>query len=376
MGRYHGPMRTPPACGIPASLPADEDARLDALASYAILDTLPEQAYNDLVGLAAQVCGVPTALISLIDEQRQWFKARVGLDVSQTPREQAFCAHAILRPDDVMEVPDATQDPRFAGNPLVTADGGIRFYAGAPLVTPSGAALGTLCIIDRVPRRLTPAMAEALRALARQAVRLLELRRTLAALETLNQALRERQQQLEATQRRLDLANRELAEQSLTDALTGLKNRRAFDRLLAEEAARVERARSSVALILLDIDNFKPFNDEFGHVSGDEALRQVAEILQAQVRPYDHVARYGGEEFAIILPDCDLPQAEAMAERIRSEVEGHAWPLRPVTISLGVAACRSVRASTSVVECADKALYQAKERGRNCVVAAEAPSAS
>ncbi len=372
MGRYHGPMQIRPACGIPAPLPTDEDARLRALASYSVLDTPPEEAYNDLVQLAAQVCGVPVALISLIDDQRQWFKARIGMEVPQTPREHAFCAHAILRPDDIMEVPDATQDPRFAANPLVTAEGGIRFYAGAPLVTPAGAALGTLCIIDQVPRRLTPAMAQALKALARQAVRLLELRRALAELESLNQALRERQQQLEATQRRLDLANQELAEQSLTDALTGLKNRRAFDRLLAEEAARVERVRSSVALILLDIDQFKPYNDEFGHVSGDEALRQVADILQAQVRPYDHVARYGGEEFAIILPDCELAQAVAMAERIRSEVEAHAWAQRPITISLGVAACRSVRESISVVEHADRALYQAKEGGRNRVVAADA----
>lgn len=369
------PMHSLPACGVAANLPANEGARLQALASYSVLDTPPEEAYNDLVQLAAQVCGVPVALISLIDEQRQWFKARVGMEVPQTPREQAFCAHAILRPDDILEVPDATQDPRFAGNPLVTAEDGIRFYAGAPLVTPTGAAIGTLCIIDRVPRRLTPAMAEALKALARQAVRLLELRRAMAELESLNQAMRERQAQLEATQRWLDLANQELAEQSLTDALTGLKNRRAFDRLLAEEAARVERVHSSVALILLDIDNFKPFNDEFGHVSGDEALREVADILQAQVRPYDHVARYGGEEFAIILPDCDLSQALALAERVRSEIEGHAWALRPITISLGVAACHSVRASTSVVECADKALYQAKEGGRNRVVAAEADPA-
>lgn len=342
--------------------------RLQSLESFRILDSLPEQSYDDIVTLASHICGVPIALISLIDSERQWFKAKVGVEVQQTPREQAFCAHAILNPADIMEVPDATLDPRFANNPLVTGEPSIRFYAGAPLVTPSGSALGTLCIIDRVPRRLTPPMAKALKALARQVVRLLELRRALDELETLAQAQQERQQQLEATQKRLDQVIIELAQQTMTDSLTGLKNRRAFDQILREDSSRMARTQSSLALILLDIDGFKAFNDEFGHVSGDEALQQLARVLQAQARAYDRVARYGGEEFAIVLPDTSMAEALGVAERIRQEVQDAHWPHRPVTVSLGVAAARASQDSLTLVARADKALYQAKATGRNCVV--------
>jgi len=358
-------------CGISAQLPVDEVTRLQALESFRILDSLPEQSYDDIVTLAAHICDVPVALISLIDSERQWFKAKVGVEVQQTPREQAFCAHAILNPADIMEVPDATLDPRFANNPLVTGEPGIRFYAGAPLVTLSGSALGTLCIIDRVPRRLTPPMAKALKALARQVVRLLELRRALAELETLAQAQQERQQQLEVTQKRLDQVIFELAQQTMTDSLTGLKNRRAFDQILMEDSSRMVRTQSSLALILLDIDGFKAFNDEFGHVSGDEALQQLARVLQSQARAYDRVARYGGEEFAIVLPDTSMAEALGVAERIRQEVQDAHWPHRPVTVSLGVAAASASQDSLTLVARADKALYRAKQTGRNRAVRAD-----
>ena len=162
-------------------LPANETLRLAALKSYQILDTAAEAAYDDIVQVASFICQTPIALVSLIDKDRQWFKARVGLDTTETARELAFCAHTILQKDTLI-VEDATRDDRFAQNPLVTGNPGIRFYAGAPLVTPDGFGLGSLCVIDRQSRQLTPGQISALEALARTVVTHLELRRTSANL--------------------------------------------------------------------------------------------------------------------------------------------------------------------------------------------------
>ena len=164
-----------------AARPGNEVERLRALEAYRILDTAPEPVFDDLVAVAAHICGAPMSLITLIDDSRQWFKARVGLELAETRREHAFCAHAIL--DTVpLVVTDATTDSRFADNPYVVDDPSIRFYAGAPLTTPDGHALVTLCVLDRVPRELTPDQLAALQALARQATALLEWRRTMAQL--------------------------------------------------------------------------------------------------------------------------------------------------------------------------------------------------
>jgi signal transduction histidine kinase len=182
-----------------APLPADEAQRLAALHGYGILDTLPELMFDDIAQLAASICDTPIALVSLVDSGRQWFKARVGLDAHETHRDLAFCAHAILRPDEVMVVADATQDRRFAQNTLVTGDPKIRFYAGAPIIAPAGEALGTVCAIDRRERALTSAQTEALRALARQASRLLEYRKmTEARHADLTNELRQVIEQLDA----------------------------------------------------------------------------------------------------------------------------------------------------------------------------------
>ncbi len=182
-----------------APLPSNEGKRLETLRGYDVLDTPPEQAFDDLTLLAAQICQVPIALISLVDETRQWFKSALGVSATETSRDYAFCAHAILYSDDLLEVCDAQLDLRFADNPLVTADPHIRFYAGAPLVAPDGLALGTLCVIDRAPRVLNAEQRIALRALSHTVIVQLELRRSLAAcremkeqLESLNTSLEEK----------------------------------------------------------------------------------------------------------------------------------------------------------------------------------------
>ena len=161
------------------SFPWDEEQRLATLRAYAILDTPPEPDFDDIAHLAAHICGTPVAAISLVEDRRQWFKAEVGLGLRETPIEVSFCAKAALCPGLTI-VPDAAADPRFSGNPLVTEQPGLRFYAGARLDTPAGLPLGTLCVLDYVPRDLTPEQRTALSALARQVVAQLELRHALA----------------------------------------------------------------------------------------------------------------------------------------------------------------------------------------------------
>jgi GAF domain-containing protein len=160
-------------------LPSNEPERLEALWRYGVLDTAPEEAFDELVQLAARICGTPIALISLVDASRQWFKARVGLEAQETPRDASFCAHA-LHDTKLFIVHDARADPRFASNPLVVGEPNIRFYAGAPIASPEGLNLGTLCVIDRQPRVLDVEQREALRVLSRQVVGQFELRRLLS----------------------------------------------------------------------------------------------------------------------------------------------------------------------------------------------------
>jgi len=164
-----------------APLPTNEAERLAALKEYHILDTGTEQSYDDITTLAAHICEVPIAMISLVDEVRQWFKSKVGVEQQQTSRDVAFCAHAILQNEPFI-VGDATKDRRFADNALVTGEPYIRFYIGIPLINPEGLALGTLCVVDHQPRQLSAAQQEALQALSRQVMALLELRRVSARL--------------------------------------------------------------------------------------------------------------------------------------------------------------------------------------------------
>ncbi len=368
----HREPMSEPVSSVPAALPPDEARRLEELHSYEVLDTLSEQAYDDITLLASEICDCPIALVSLVDEGRQWFKSRVGLEATETPRDEAFCAHAILEPGELLVVRDATEDVRFAANPLVISEPSIRFYAGAPLRTSRGDALGTLCVIDRVARDLSDQQLRALEALSRQVMAQLELRRSLIELGRYVERRKQYEQHLDRYQQELEEANARLSELSNTDSLTGLHNRRALMEKLERECKRARRTSSPLALALLDVDHFKGYNDAYGHPSGDQALVQLADVLREIKRASDFVARLGGEEFAIVLVDTGFEGGVFAAERIRKTVETAQWARRPLTVSLGVAVFEADMPDVeALLAAADRALYQAKRAGRNRVCAVE-----
>jgi diguanylate cyclase (GGDEF)-like protein len=295
-----------------APKPDNEELRLARLRALNILDTAHEAVFDRLTRLAASIFATPIAALSLVDEDRQWFKSIHGLDVRETPRDQAFCAHAILHPGEVMVVEDAQNDPRFADNPLVLGDPGIRFYAGAPVLDGDGVPLGTLCVIDRVPRGMD--------AVAR--AQLADLAAGLSSAMQLHGALQS------------------LGEISRTDPLTGAASRLSFDAALRQLRDNPPRD-GSVALIMIDVDGFRLTNEVFGHAGGDAVLREVARRMRRVIRPRDMLARLDGDEFGLLCPGIHNAAAcDSIADRLRTAMadsyswNGNAIPLR---ISIGAA---------------------------------------
>jgi diguanylate cyclase (GGDEF)-like protein len=360
------PATAPAAARAP--MPQDEAERLAALRRFLILDTPPEDAYDDLVAIAAGICGTPMAAISLIDADRQWQKARIGLAEPETPRELSFCSHVVVRPRTLV-VPDARQDERFRDNPGVTGDPGVRFYAGAPLIASSGHAVGALCVIDTIPRDLEPYQQRALESLSRQVVALMELR---AAHRELQHHLSEREwyeRQLDLYREQLEARNAELTQQSLTDVLTGLPNRRAFGLRMDAALAQARAVGEDLALAIVDIDHFKQINDLHGHPAGDDTLVKVARALQAQFEAPAVVARFGGEEFAIVMPGLSAEAAQVHCNHAREAIEWYPDGL-PVTVSIGLTRLQAGDSVSDLYTRADRGLYQAKRAGRNAVVVA------
>ena len=347
-----------------------ESARLQAVYATGQLDSAREPDFDDLADLAAAICMTPIAAISLLDERRQWFKAIVGLDLKETARELSFCEHAIRRPE-LFVVEDARLDARFCTNPFVSMGGGVVFYAGMPLRTADGHALGTLCVLDQRPRTLSDQQRSALKVLARQVMAWIELHARQSALAG---ALADRDRLMEWLadyQHQLEQANDRLRALAATDELTGLKNRRAFDERLVYEFALARRNGRALSIAILDADNFKMINDELGHPAGDAVLQTLSRVLKGMVRETDLPVRFGGEEFAVILPDTDEKNALGWCERTQHALASSNWQHRRVTVSIGVAGLTPWYADPAhLVMRADEALYSAKARGKNCAVGA------
>jgi diguanylate cyclase (GGDEF)-like protein len=335
-------------------LPIDEEERQTRLDSLEVLYTPAEERYDRITRIARRAFGVPIALISLIDRDRQWFKSALGFAATETPRAVSFCGHAILE-DGPLVISDTTQDKRFADNPLVVEEPRIRFYAGQPLAAPDGQKVGTLCLIDTKPRSFTPQDRETLRDLAALVANELHVARLSRV-------------QLEL---RAELASAR-AKASI-DSLTRLWNRESILEISRREISRADRSGLSLAVVLVDIDNFKAVNDVYGHLAGDEVIRTVAQRMRSAVRPYDAVGRFGGEEFFILFSESDRETANSIAERVRvliaeEPVETEAGNVR-VTVSLGVATYDGDKTSDlqKLLASADQALYRAKRKGKNCV---------
>ena len=272
--------------------PLDETQRLRALHSLNILDTPQDERFDRLTRLAKRIFDVPIALVTFIDDERQWVKSCAGVEVSEMHRDISFCGHAILG-DEVLVIPDMSKDPRFSGNPLVTGkEASVSFYAGCPIKSLDGSKLGTLCIVDEVPREFSDDDCENLKDLAAMVERELSV---------------------------LELAT--------MDDLTGLLNRRGFSLLAENNLELARRDNISVCLVFFDLDDFKSINDNFGHAEGDEALIKFSELLSIHSRQSDSFARMGGDEFVGLLMNSDKESSVEIIERVRKDI--HAYNSSP-----------------------------------------------
>ncbi|MDX1342112.1 MAG: sensor domain-containing diguanylate cyclase [Reinekea sp.] len=315
-------MKTPP-------IPDNEQERLIALRSLSLLDTEPEERFDRLTRMAKRMFKVPIALVSIIDEDRQWFKSSFGVDVSETPRDISFCGHAIVQPETLV-IPNALADERFYDNPLVTGDPDIRFYAGTPIKTPSGHAIGTLCIIDKVARVFHPEDVEMLEDMARM------VEREIAALHL-----------------------------ATMDELTGVSNRRGFYLIAEHSLSLCLRHKSKASIAMFDLNKFKQINDEYGHAEGDRVLSLFATELKRFFRESDLVGRLGGDEFAVLLLETSPPAVLEVLEKLNDSVVKLNKKLDrqyQIGYAVGMATFDPQHPKTihQLVEEADKSMYREK----------------
>ncbi|MEB3333310.1 MAG: sensor domain-containing diguanylate cyclase [Synechococcaceae cyanobacterium] len=315
-------------------IPVDEEQRLRDLERHGVIGTDSDEHLDRIVELVSLIFGTPIAMISLVEAERQWFLSSIGVDVRETPRDMAFCAH-VIADSEVMVVSDALSDERFANNPLVMGEPHVRFYVGTPLRSPEGHNLGSLCAIDRVPRQVTPAQCRQLRLLGELVIRELELRR-----------------------------------QAQQCPISGLPNRYSFLKLAQREFARASCDDLPLALLLVDVDNLRQVNDRWGHLEGDQLLHDFGRLCRSFLQEQDLAGRLGDGEFALLLIGLEAEAALALAEGLRDAVS-HLGSARhgsapPLHISGGLTLRAPGDASLdAMLRRAEQALALAKSNGRN-----------
>ncbi|WP_017454473.1 sensor domain-containing diguanylate cyclase [Herbaspirillum rubrisubalbicans] len=317
-----------------AELPANESARIEALHSLRILDTPREERFDRLTRLARRLFDVPMAVVTLIDVHRQWFKSCVGLgDASETSRDISFCAHAILN-EELTIVPDARLDARFADNPQVIGEPYLRFYAGCPIKSEGGFNLGTLCLVDIVPRSFDAEQQALLKDLAAMV-----------------------EQELVAVR------------MATIDELTGVSNRRGFTTLAQHAMAASKRSARAASLLYFDLNHFKQINDRFGHLEGDRALTDFARLLMDNLRESDVIGRLGGDEFVVFLTNTALADSTVVLAHLEAAVQDfNRNGQRPYQLDycVGVAQYDPARHPdlSALLGSADAAMYERKKASR------------
>ncbi len=331
---------------LAAPIPANDAERLESLHRMDLLSTPREADLDRLVRLARSHFDVEIALISLIDKDRQWFKARAGLDICETSREISFCGHAIHH-DDALIVPNALEDERFFDNPAVTGDLAVRFYAGQPLTNKDGFKIGTFCIVSATPREFSDKGRQSLYDLARLAEMIIENRTLSAAQSDMIKAL--------------EMAERD----SMIDVPTGLWNKRGLEEILDREVERAKREGASIALCKASLDA--------GSI-GDEAVKKMAEKLVAGVRASDIVVRYGETDFVILMPGLHAVSLPGLGDKLVRSLNANG-----VSASFGLTLAKPSGGATltgvHMVQRADEALAQAKAAGGNRAAIVDVPDA-
>lgn len=333
---------------MPASpIAFDDGQRLEALARYKILDTECDEIFDRITQISRSIFGTPIVLITLVDRDRQWFKSNIGLNVCETPRGQAFCSYAILQ-SDVLVVEDATKDPRFSDNPLVTSHPFIRFYAGAPLVTHDHYALGTLCLIDTAPRRFLDADIKVLEDLATIAMNEIELRA-------------------------VNGQGKNADKYTNRDVHTNAYNESVFKKLFSAECARTHARKGRLSLVLFQLNCFESMETGRNAGRADAIAKSFRETCREVTRSGDILARVGEKEFSLLLPNTKSVTAEIVVRRILrrigNEEQQHGNSKINYTVSVGVAELASGQTTMGFYKEADRNRRAAEETGPNEYIA-------